>query len=115
MRCVAEVKYFSIGCLLTVMAPWPGRKRTRATACLRRPVVWVSGAGICAPCVLCVVDRSAGPAGRGQLERLGALGCVGMVGAGVDVELAQHGPAEGVLGQHAADGAPDHLVGGLLQ
>ena len=46
MRCVAEVKYFSKGCLLTVMAPWPGRKRTRATACLRRPVVWVSGAGI---------------------------------------------------------------------
>ena len=46
MRCVAEVKYFSIGSLLTVMAPWPGRKRTRATACLRRPVVWLSGAGM---------------------------------------------------------------------
>jgi hypothetical protein len=28
------------------------------------------------------------PGGPGQLERLGALGCVGVVGTGVDVELA---------------------------
>src|SRR5271163_3149700 len=98
-----------MGCLLTLIAPWPGRKRTRATACLRRPVVWVSGAGICAPCVLYVVCRSAGPAGRGQLERLGALGCVGVVGTGIDVELAQHRPAESVLGEHAADRPPDHF------
>ena len=28
---------------LTVMVPVPGRRRTRATASLRRPVVWVSG------------------------------------------------------------------------
>jgi hypothetical protein len=26
-----------------VMVPVPGRRRTRATASLRRPVVWVSG------------------------------------------------------------------------
>jgi len=31
-------------CPLQVMAPWPGRMRTRATACLRRPVVWQMGA-----------------------------------------------------------------------
>src|SRR3984885_10001358 len=105
MRCVAEVKYFSIGCLLTVMAPWPGRKRTRATACLRRPVVWLSGAGM--GCVVSFLVRvgggSAGAAGVGQLERLGLLGRVRMVGAGIDLELAQLLAAQRVLGQHAAD------------
>ncbi len=50
MRCVAEVKYFSKGCLLMVIAPWPGRKRMRATARLRRPVDWVSGVGMARWC-----------------------------------------------------------------
>src|SRR5580692_8538408 len=108
MRCVADVKYFSKGSLLIVMAPWPGRKRTRATACLRRPVVWLSGVGI-------AVWRpswcawSAGAAGRRQVERLGLLGGVGMVGPGVDLQLGEHLAAEGVLGQHAAHGAADQL------
>src|SRR6185437_3825491 len=106
MRCVADVKYFSMGCLLTVMAPWPGRKRTRATACLRRPVLWLSGAGMvwwCPSwCASAWARPSAGAARLGQIERLGLLGRVRVVGAGVDLQLAQLLAAEGVLGEHAA-------------
>src|SRR5271169_3603598 len=101
MRWVAEVKYCSKGSLLIVMAPWPGRKRTRATACLRRPVVWLSGVGI-ASLQSFLFAWSAGAAGRGQVERLGLLGGMGVVGAGVDLELGEHLAPEGVLGQHAA-------------
>jgi hypothetical protein len=50
MRWVADVKYSSNLSLLTVMVPWPGRKRTRATARLRRPVVWQSGAALATKC-----------------------------------------------------------------
>jgi hypothetical protein len=38
-----------------------------------------------------------------------------MVGAGVDVELAQHRPPQCVLREHAADGTPDHFVGRPLE
>src|SRR6516225_9437968 len=115
MRWVAEVKYLSNATLLMVMVPAPGRKRTRATACLRRPVVWLSGAGMWSfRCVVaCVVSGSAGPAGLRQLERLRLLGGVRVVGAGVDLELAQHLAAEGVLGQHAAHRTA-HQLGRLL-
>src|SRR5580658_8763846 len=106
MRWVADVKYASMGFLLTVMAPWPGRRRTRATACLRRPVVWVSGTGMVS---FCRAEWSAGAASVGQFQRLGLLGGVRVIGAGVDVELAQHLAAKGVLGQHAPDGAADQL------
>jgi hypothetical protein len=40
---------------------------------------------------------------------------VRVVGAGVDLELAQHLAAEGVLGQHAAHRAADELGGLLLE
>src|SRR3712207_7341073 len=39
----SDGKYSSIGRLLMVILPEPGRIRTRAMASLRRPVVWVSG------------------------------------------------------------------------
>src|ERR1035441_8024851 len=43
VRWVSEGKYSSNGRLLIVMAPSPVRKRTRATARLRRPVDWTRG------------------------------------------------------------------------
>ena len=43
--------------------PAPGRKRTRATACLRRPVVWLSGAGMGGP-----LSVSRGGGRRGSRE-----------------------------------------------
>jgi hypothetical protein len=45
MRWVAEGKYSSMGRRLTVMEPWPGRRRIRATAAFRRPVDWINGFG----------------------------------------------------------------------
>src|SRR6185312_9660999 len=106
MRCVAEVKYFSKGCLLIVIAPWPGRKRTRATACLRRPVVWLSGTGMG---WFCVLPGSAGPLGFGQVERFWLLCGVRVFWPGVDVELAELLAPQGVLREHAAHRASDEL------
>jgi hypothetical protein len=51
--------------------------------------------------------------GLGQFERLGLLGRVRVIGTGVDLQLAEHLAAQGVLGEHAAHRAPDEL-GGLL-
>src|SRR2546430_14016957 len=49
MRWVADGKYSSTGRPLTMILPSPGsvqgRRRTRATACLRRPVDWTRGWG----------------------------------------------------------------------
>ena len=60
-------------------------------------------------CAFCPLDSAGGPPGLGQVERLGLLGGVRVLGAGVDVELAQLLAAQGVLGQHAAHGAADQL------
>src|SRR5690242_14400062 len=75
------------------MAPPPGRRRTRATASLRRPVVWTSGLGI----------GSLLSTGLGvrQRERLWLLGGVRVGGPGVDLELLQLLAPERALGQHA--------------
>src|ERR1039458_7540583 len=85
------------------MVPWPGRKRTRATACLRRPVAWTSGFGM-------NLLRSGRPAGRGrQLERTGQLGGVRVLWPRVHLQLGEHLPAERALRQHALYGGPDEL------
>src|SRR5579884_3514374 len=112
MRCVADGKYSSIGLRLTVIFPWPGRTRTLATAALRRPVVWLSGAGSLVfgdtvRWVLSAMRRAecggsaagVGPGLEGQ--GLGLLGLVRVLGAGVDLELRQLGPAEPGARQHA--------------
>src|SRR5690606_12359251 len=46
----------------------------------------------------------------GDLERLGLLGAVRVLRAGVDLELAQLGPTERGLGQHAAHGLLDDAL-----
>src|SRR4051812_26637969 len=110
IRWVADGKYSSKARRLIVIFPSPspsdGRRRTRAMASLRRPVVWVSGLG---------TKRTPGLRGApGAVdgERLRRLSSVGMGGTGVHLELAQLGPAEGALGQHAPHG-PAHCFLGL--
>src|SRR3954468_21528315 len=88
---------------LTTILPLPGRMRIRATACLRRPVVWTRGLGTS-------VLRSVLGAGARKVERLGCLGGMRVRRPGVDLELAQHLTAEGALGQHAAYGLAHRLL-----
>src|SRR5487761_543271 len=87
-----------------VIVPWPGRNRTRATASLRRPVVWERGAG-----------TAARPPRRGELQGLGRLGLVGVFRPGVDLELGELLAAERALGQHAPHGTPHELVGAPVE
>src|SRR4029077_11837001 len=47
----------------------------------------------------------------GDLERDRLLGLVGVVGAGVDLELTEHLPAQRVLRQHAAHGLGNRPLG----
>src|SRR5262245_37753776 len=89
------------------MTPVPGRSRTRATARLRRPVDWARGLVTVVPVRFWL--GSAG-LGVGQLERARALRGVGMVGAGVHLQLAQHLAAEGALRQHPPDRAADGVL-----
>src|SRR4051794_39078170 len=84
--------------------------RTRAIACLRRPVDWTSGFGT----VLAfrsLLDALDG----GEVKRLRALGGVRMLGTRVHLELAEHLPAQRALRQHALDGPAHGLLRLLLQ
>src|SRR4051812_38065271 len=86
---------------LTTISPSPGSSRTRAIAVLRRPVP----------------EKKAGLAidGSSSGERLRPLGLMGMVGAGVDLQLAQLLDAETVPRKHAFDGPSDDLLGAPLE
>src|SRR4051794_40103880 len=86
---------------LTTISPSPGSRRTRAIAVLRRPVP----------------EKKAGLAidGSSSGERLRPLGLMWMVGAGVDLELAQLLDAETVPRKHALDGPSDDLFGATLE
>src|SRR5205085_10351470 len=88
---------------LTTILPAPGRMRTRAMACFRRPVVWTRGLGTGA--------SSARAAGAGDVEGLRRLGDMGMVGTGVDLELAEHLATERPLRQHASHRLAHRLLG----
>src|ERR1700691_301783 len=99
-RCVAEVEEVSEAPLWIVMVPVPGRRRTRATASLRRPVVWVRGADTSFS--LSAAD------GRVVVLRRG-LGRVRVLGSGVDEELAHDLATETVLGDHTLDRVEDQL------
>src|SRR5258706_555557 len=102
MRWVADGKYVSSGRPLQVMTPVPGRKRTRATACLRRPVVCESGLGICAVLLRYAGTRRAPPGGRGW----GPLAGAGGGGAGSDFEFFPLARPGGRRGQAAQAGVP---------
>src|SRR6185295_12527895 len=104
MRCTAVVKYASKARPLMVCVPVPGRRRARATASLRRPVVWVSGL----VAMNGFLSRSAGLR-RGEIEDDWELGCVSVLGTGVDLELLDHLAPEWALRQHALDAATDCL------
>src|SRR5262249_6539066 len=86
-------KYSAIGRPFTRICPVPRRRRTLATALFRRPVAVTSGVA----------------SGKAQLLRL--LRGVGMAGAAVDLELAEHGAPERVLRQHEPHGVAQHAVG----
>src|SRR3954469_17085067 len=98
MRCVAMRKYCSISFPLTTNLPVPGRRRTRATASLRRPVVWIRG-------LLNGVFLSRRLRGGLRRQRVvdRPLGEVRMGGTRVDAQLLQHRAAEPVLREHAPD------------
>src|SRR5215470_9277926 len=75
------------------MWPVPGHMRTRAIDVLRRPVATVIAFG------------------SAKREHLRPLRRVGMLGAGVDLELPEHLPAERVLREHPADRVPHDAIG----
>ena len=88
-----------------------GAARTRATASLRRPVVWMRG--LLTRAVLWrdhrALARAAARSGSGAVDRL--LRLVRMRRAAVDLQLAQHLPAERALRQHAAHRELHDLLG----
>src|SRR5687767_193113 len=87
---------------LTTISPSPGSSRTRAMAVLRRPVP-EKKAGMDM-----FVSSSSG-------ERLRRLGLVGMIRAGVDLELAQLLRAESGVRQHPLDGPADDFLRPAIQ
>src|SRR4051794_7682141 len=91
--------------------PVPGRSRTRATASLRRPVVWMSGLGTRELLWIVSPSRSARRAVGGQRPGLGLLGGVGVLGTAVDAEPLELLATERSLGQHAAHGQANHALG----
>src|SRR5689334_23502522 len=101
--------------------PLPGRSLTRAVASLRRPVEF--GAGVAD--LLNDMTSGSGAANRrdsrgGACARYGSvrerqglrrLRGVRMLRAGIDLELLDHGAAQAVLRQHAANGQEEHAIG----
>src|SRR5436190_6111326 len=88
----------------TKILPVPGRNRTRATASLRRPVVWMRGLLTRGPSRFGArpCSREPGLAALGERADDGALGLMRMGRAAVHLELLQHLAPEGSLGKHAA-------------
>src|SRR5262245_42188217 len=95
--------------LLTVILPVPGLSHTRAVASLRRPVPYQRCTSAMILVLVSVWIRMWRR--RLQRQRLGLLGRVRMLGPGVDLELGEHVPAEGVLGEHARHRLLDHALG----
>src|ERR1700693_4688173 len=99
------------------MTPVPGRRRTRAMAFLRRPVVWMRG--FATQAVLLdlgseTTGRSGARAGertRRKRARLRLLRRVRMRRTGMDLELLQHLATERALGQHPPHREPHAALG----
>src|SRR5215472_12406199 len=109
--CVRIGKYDAKSRPLTTIFPVPGRSRTRATASLRRPVVWMRGLLTRVPsCSSRRRSHAARLAALGQRANHGALGLVRVRGSGVHLQLAEHLAAEGALRQHAPDREPHDFL-----
>src|SRR5262245_22627561 len=103
--CVRIGKYAANGRPLTTICPVPGRSRTRATASLRRPVVWMRGLGTSSPSCSQSPSTSAEVASACAVRQRalrGLLRVVGMRRAPVDPQLPQHAATERSLREHAA-------------
>src|SRR6185295_8250703 len=98
---IAEPKCSTSERPLITISPSPGSSRTRATAVLRRPV----------PVLKAWVVMRGPPSG----ERLRPLGLMGMIRAGVDLELAQLLGAEPRVREHALDRPADNFLGPALE
>src|SRR5207245_6404534 len=96
--CVRIGKYDASSRPLARILPVPGRSRTRATASLRRPVVWMRGLLTRIPSRW---SPDARPAALGQRADDGLLGLVRMGRTAVHLQLLQHLAAERSLRQHA--------------
>src|SRR5258706_13878422 len=100
--CVRIGKYAANSRPFTRILPVPGRNRTRATASLRRPVVWMRGLLTRGPSRFGVQrSRDACLAALGQRAGDGLLGLMRVGRPGVDLELLQHLAPERSLGKHA--------------
>src|ERR1700690_222520 len=108
--CVRIGKYAANSRPLTTILPVPGRSRTRATASLRRPVVWIKGLLTRNPSRL-ESSCDAGLAAFGQRTHDRLLGLVRMGRAPVDLQLAQHLTTQRALREHAPHGELDDLFG----
>src|SRR5687767_9341156 len=93
--------------LLIVTLPEPGMSHTRATASLRRPVAYTAFFSTLA-IFDCLYESALARRLELVLGRL--LRPVGVLGAGVDLELLDDHAAERALGEHAPDRAPDDVV-----
>src|SRR4051794_8530207 len=93
------------------MTPVPGRRRTRAMASLRRPVVWTRGLVAMWFSVSLRASRGSGSAGLGvgHLGGHGQLGGVRVLRTGIDLKLLDHLTAERTLGEHAVHRVPDRV------
>src|SRR6185436_2975665 len=91
IRDVGRGKYCSRVRLFTSMLPLPGRKRTRATAVLRRPVAGISSD---LPFI----------ASMSSSQRLRLLRSVRVLGPRVNLQLGDQPLAQPVGGQHALHG-----------
>src|SRR5439155_9112917 len=94
VRCRRRGKYCSMVFPFTQVWPSPGRRMTRATDVLRLPVprywaIWLNS-------LL-------------QVQRLGVLRPVRVLGPGVDLQLRQLPRREAVLREHPLDGLADDL------
>src|ERR1044071_7526269 len=96
--CVRIGKYDANSRPFTRILPVPGRSRTRATASLRRPVVWMRGLLTRVPSRW---SPDARPAALGQRADDGLLGLVRVGRTAVHLQLLQHLAPERSLGQHA--------------
>src|SRR6476646_4626173 len=103
--CVRIGKYDANSRPFTMILPVPGRRRTRATASLRRPVVWMRGLLTRNP----LRSSDTRLAALGQRTDVGSLRLMGVGRAAVDLQLPEHLATERTLREHPAHRELDDL------